>query len=74
MARAAGGEEWASLARLPLASDSLAGTKLAGWSGCEIPAPWLGCAAISTFQTIQSDFSCFLKVSALSCTGVGTRA
>lgn len=52
MARAAGGEEWASLARLPLASDSLAGTKLAGWSGCEIPAPWLGCAAISTFQTI----------------------
>lgn len=74
MARAAGGEEWASLARLPLASDSLAETELAGWSGCEIPAPWLGCAAISTSQTIRSDFSCFLKASALSCTGVGTGA
>lgn len=60
MARAAGGEDWVSLARLPLASDSLAGTKLAGWSCCEIPASWLGWVAISTSQTFQSDFSCFL--------------
>lgn len=42
MARAAGGEARVSLARLPLAADSLAGTELAGWPGCEIPASWLG--------------------------------
>lgn len=70
MARAVGGEDWVSLARLPLASDCLAGIELAGWSGCEIPASWLGCAVISTSQIFQSDFSCFLKASALSCTGV----
>lgn len=60
MARAAGGKVWVSLARLLLASDSLARTELAGWSSCEIPATWLGCAAISASQTFQSDFSCFL--------------
>ena len=75
MARAAGGEDWVSLARLPLASGSLAGTELAGRSGCEIPGSWLGCAAISASQIFQSDFSCFLRASAaLSCTGVGTGA
>lgn len=71
MVRAAGGDDWVSLARPPLASDSLAGTELAGWSGCEIPASWLGCAAISTSQAFQSDLSCFLKASAaLGCAAV----
>lgn len=60
MVRAAGGEDWVSLARLLLASDSLARAELAGRSSCEIPASWLGCAAISTSQTFQSDFGCFL--------------
>lgn len=60
MARAAGGKDWVSLARLLRASGSLATTELAGWSGCEIPDSWLGCAAISTSQTFQSDFRCFL--------------
>lgn len=54
-----------------LQTRSLAGTELAGWSGCEIPASWLGCAVISTSQAFQSDLSCFLKASAaLSCAGV----
>ena len=60
MVQAAGGKDWVSLGRFLLASDSLARTELAGWSSREIPASWLGCAAISTSQTFQSDFSCFL--------------
>lgn len=60
MARAAGGKDCVSPGRLLLASDSLARTELVGWSSCEIPASWLGCAAISTSQTFHSDFSCFL--------------
>lgn len=54
-----------------LRTDCLAGPELAGRSCCEIPASWPGCAAISTSQTFQSDFSCFLKASALSCKGWG---
>lgn len=42
MARAAGGKDWVSLAGLPLAADSLAGTKLAGRSCSESPAFRLG--------------------------------
>lgn len=64
MAKAASGADRVSLARLPLTSDSLAGSELAGWSTCEIPASWLGCTAISTSQTFRSDVSRFLKTSA----------
>lgn len=65
MARAASGGDWVSLARLPPpTTDSLAGSELAGWSTCEIPASWLGRTAISTSQTFQSDVSRFLKTSA----------
>lgn len=60
MLRAPGSEDWVSLAQLLLASDSSALVGLAGWSGCEIPASWPGCSVISTSQTFQSDFCCFL--------------
>lgn len=52
------GEDWVSLARPLLAADSWASPKQ-GWRA-GIPASWLGCAVISTSQTFQSDFSCFL--------------
>lgn len=42
MAKAAGGEDWVSLAGLPLAADSLAGAKLAGRSRWERLTSWLG--------------------------------